>query len=44
MGDGDMDAVMVAVTDVMHNWAPGTRWHELALEIWWLLGGREVAA
>jgi len=44
MGDGDMDGVMVAVTDVMQNWAPGTRWHELALEIWWLLGGREVAA
>lgn len=45
MGDADMDGVMVAVTDVMHNWpASSSRYHELAREIWWLLGGRGAAA
>lgn len=44
MGDADMDGVMVAVTDVMQNWAPGTRWHELGVNVWLLLGGAGVAA
>src|SRR5690606_41454223 len=39
--DLDRDGVLTAVLDVMLNWpAVSDRHHELAVEIWWLLGGR----
>ena len=45
MGDDDRDGVLTAVLDVMLNWpAVSDRHHELAVEIWWLLGGRGAAA
>lgn len=44
LGGESSDAAFDAVRQLMSGHAPGSRGHELALEIWWLLGGREVAA
>lgn len=44
MGGDDREGAMLAVNDVMCNWPAGTRFHELAVNVWLLLGGAGVAA
>ncbi|WP_228809847.1 hypothetical protein [Nocardia farcinica] len=44
LGGESSDAAFDAVNELMRANARGSRAYELAQEIWWLLGGREVAA